>query len=48
MFYDMTVMISASLDGKQGDQIGRNFTIWAIFYGEIFSRKNCPMIWAKF
>ncbi len=32
----------------QGDQIGWNFAIWAIFYGEIFSRKNCPMIWAKF
>jgi hypothetical protein len=24
----------------QGDQIGRNFAIWAIFYGKIFSRKN--------
>ncbi len=32
----------------QGDQIGRNFAIWAIFYGKIFSRKNRPMIWAKF
>ncbi len=32
----------------QGDQIGQNFTIWAIFYGKIFSRKNRPMIWAKF
>jgi hypothetical protein len=25
---------------NQGDQIGRNFAIWAIFYGKIFSRKN--------
>ncbi len=33
---------------KQGDQIGRNFAIWVIFYGKIFSRKNRPMIWAKF
>jgi len=32
----------------QGDQIGQNFAIWAIFYGKIFSRKNRPMIWAKF
>jgi hypothetical protein len=26
----------------QGDQIGQNFAIWAIFYGEIFSRKKLP------
>jgi len=26
----------------------QNFAIWAIFYGKIFSRKNRPMIWAKF
>jgi hypothetical protein len=32
----------------QGDQIGQNFAIWAIFYGKLFSRKNRPMIWAKF
>jgi hypothetical protein len=37
-----------SQSSEQGDQIGRNFAIWAIFYGQIFSRKNCPMIWAKF
>jgi hypothetical protein len=38
------------IDYKQGDQIGRNFAIWAIFYGigQFFSRKNSPMIWAKF
>ncbi len=35
-------------DPGQGDQIGQNFAIWAIFYGKIFSRKNRPMIWAKF
>ncbi len=29
---------------RQGDQIGQNFAIWA----EFFSRKNSPMIWAKF
>ncbi len=30
----------------QGDQIGRNFAIWAIFYGigQFFYRKNSPMI----
>ncbi len=32
----------------QGDRIGQNFTIWAIFYGKFFSRKNHPMMWAKF
>jgi hypothetical protein len=34
----------------QGDQIGQNFAIWVIFYGvgQIFFRKNRPMIWAKF
>jgi hypothetical protein len=36
------------MEPQQGDQIGQNFAIWVIFYGEIFSRKNRPMIWAKF
>jgi hypothetical protein len=31
-----------TLTTEQGDQIGRNFAIWAIFYGEIFSRKKLP------
>jgi hypothetical protein len=38
------------LDDKQGDQIGRNFAIWVIFYGvgRFFSIKNSPMVCAKF
>ncbi len=34
----------------QGNQIGWNFAIWAIFYGvgQFFSRKNSPMICVKF
>jgi hypothetical protein len=44
------MIVKDDYDCKQGDQIGRNFAIWAIFMvlDEIFSRKNHPMIWAKF
>ncbi len=41
---------SGKNENTQGDQIGRNFAIWAIFYGvgRFFNRKNSPMICAKF
>ncbi len=41
----------ANVAALQGDQIGRNFAIWAIFYGVgriFFLEKVAPMIWAKF
>jgi hypothetical protein len=50
MFFVVVVDLFFGGGCRQGDQIGRNFTIWVIFYGigQFFSRKNSPMICAKF
>jgi hypothetical protein len=53
MLQNLTRLIRRPADWNQGDQIGRIFALWAIFYfGQFFeniiSGPNCCYIWATF
>jgi hypothetical protein len=42
--FNLVLIYVCSLENNQGDQIGRNFAIWVIFYGigQIFILKKSP------